>query len=256
MAAAYDTYDYESYWEGREYEHQAEIEALKDFLEKIPKIEKVLEIGTGYGRLVPTYAHRAKKLILSDPSASLLSQARESLKKYNPRYLHASYDTAAEKLRAKTIDLIILVRVLHHIEDPKDCFEVVNRLLVDRGYFIVEFANKSHFKAEIKEFIKGNFTYPLDIFTKDIRSEKSKKEKCIPFNNYHPDKIEHLLKETGFEVIEKRSVSNFRNPLLKKTFPINFVLGIENFLQKPLANLNFGPSIFILARKKKHISDL
>lgn len=256
MPAAYDTYDYESYWEGREYEHKAEIEAIKDFLGKIPKITKILEVGAGFGRLVPTYAHRAKKLIISDPSASLLKEARTNLEKFKPRFIHAGYDTLAGKLRAKTIDLVILVRVLHHIDDPKDCFEVVNRLLDDRGYFILEFPNKSHFKAELKEFFRGNITYPIDIFTKDVRSEKSKKKRTIPFNNYHPDKIEHMLEETGFEILEKRSVSNFRNPFLKKTFPINFVLGIEKLLQAPLAWLNFGPSIFILARKKTHITDL
>lgn len=256
MAAAYDTFDYASYWEGREYEHQAEVQALKDFLEKIPKIEKILEIGAGFGRLVPIYAHRAKKLVISDPSASLLKEARANLRRYKPRYVHAGYDTVVEKLKAKSINLVILVRVLHHIEDPRDCFESVNRLLADRGYFILEFANKCHFKAEIKEFLKGNITYPLDIFTKDIRSRKAKKKSRIPFNNYHPHKIEHLLEETGFEVIEKRSVSNFRSPLLKRTFPINFVLWIEELLQKPLAYFNFGPSIFILARKKKHITDL
>lgn len=256
MAAAYDTYDYASYWEGREYEHQAEIEALKGFLKKIPKIDKILEIGAGFGRLVPAYAHRANKIVVSDPSAGLLKEARENLKKYKLRFVHAGYDTLVDKLKAKSIDLVILVRVLHHIEDPKDCFEAVNRLLDDRGYFILEFANKSHIKAEIKEFLKGNFTYPLDIFTKDIRSKKSKKKKCLPFCNFHPHKIEHLLEETGFEVIEKRSVSNFRNPFLKRTFPKSFVLAIEKLIQKPLAFLNFGPSIFILARKKKHITDL
>lgn len=256
MGAAYDTYDYTSYWEGREYEHRAEVEALKDLLGKIPKLTKILEIGAGFGRLVPIYAYRAKKLIVSDPSAGLLKDARKKVKQYKPRFIHAGYDTLVEKLRAKTIDLVILVRVLHHIEDPKDCFEAVNRLLDDRGYFILEFANKSHFKAKVKEFFKGNLTYPFDIFPKDIRSERSKKKDTIPFYNYHPDKIAEMLEKTGFEIIEKRSVSNFRSPLLKRTFPINFVLTIEKLLQKPLACLNFGPSIFILARKTKHITDL
>jgi ubiquinone/menaquinone biosynthesis C-methylase UbiE len=256
MAAAYDTYDYASYWEGREYEHQAEIEAIKDFLTKIPKVTKILEIGAGFGRLVPVYAHRAKKIIVSDPSAGLLKEARKNLKDKKIRYIHAGYDTLVDKLRAKTIDLVVLVRVLHHIENPKECFEAINRLLNDRGYLILEFANKSHFKAEVKEFFKGNFTYPADIFPKDIRSKKSKKEKSIAFYNYHPDKIIHTLEDAGFEIIEKRSVSNFRNPLLKQTFPINTVLALEKFFQKPLAFLNFGPSVFILARKTKHITDL
>lgn len=256
MGAAYDTYDYPSYWEGREYEHEAEIEAIKDFLGKIPKIDKVLEIGAGFGRLVSSYAYRARKIIITDPSAKLLKDAREKTKKYEPRVIHGGYEVLPRKLRAKTIDLILLVRVLHHLDDPEDCFKVVNRLLKDRGYFILEFPNKSHFKAEFKEFLRGNFTYPLEIFPKDISSKKSKKKKTLPFYNYHPDKIISLLQKTGFEIIQIRSVSNFRNPLLKRLFPINFVLSIEKLLQKPLAYLNFGPSVFILARKNTHITDL
>jgi hypothetical protein len=53
MPAAYDTYDYPSYWEGRDYEHGSEEIAIKGFLNRIAKIKTALEIGAGYGRLVP-----------------------------------------------------------------------------------------------------------------------------------------------------------------------------------------------------------
>ena len=39
MSPAYDTYDYLSYWEKREYEHESEVIALSAFLKKIAKTE-------------------------------------------------------------------------------------------------------------------------------------------------------------------------------------------------------------------------
>lgn len=249
MPAAYDYYDYPSYWEGRDYEHESELHVLKDFLEKIPKINTILELGAGYGRLTPTYYYRARKVIVSDPSAKLLKKAKSRLKKYeNIKYIQGNFDTVSEKVKKK-VDLVILVRVLHHIEKPEECIKAINKLLKKKGYFILEFANKRHFKANLKEFLKGNFTYPIDIFTKDLSSKESSKNGGLPFYNFHPDKIYTILEENGFEIIERRSVSNVRNPHIKRLIPKSALVWLETILQKPLSRIAFGPSIFVLARK-------
>ena len=64
MPAAYDSFDYPSYWEGREYEHNSELIALRRLISLIPKIDTLLEIGAGFGRLTPEYLYRAKRIIL------------------------------------------------------------------------------------------------------------------------------------------------------------------------------------------------
>lgn len=250
MAAAYDTYDYPSYWIGREYEHHSELIAIKAFLDKIAKVKVILEAGVGFGRLAPDYVYRAKKTILVDPSAKLLKLAKESLPKDNIQFIQSKIENLPGKIRARSVDLIILVRVLHHLEDPDDAFEVINKLLKSRGYFILEFANKCHFKARCCEFLRGNFTFPLDIFPKDMRSKKNKSVKTLPFLNFHPDIMGKKLKDGGFEIIEKRSVSNIRSPFLKKFFPVSLFLSLEKYLQRPLSLIHFGPSVFILAQKK------
>ncbi len=250
MAAAYDTYDYPSYWEGREYEHECEIIAIKAFLTKIKEIDTVLEIGAGYGRLAGTYIYRARKVILSDPSARLLKIAREVYKNQkNIRYIQSGMENLAKKIRRNSIDLVIMVRVIHHLEDPEKAISEVGRMVKNNGYFILEFANKGHFKANIKEFFKGNITFPLDIFPKEIRGRRTRKN-TLPFLNYHPDVIKNKLEENGFEIIEKRSVSNIRSPFLKKHLGSELLITISKFLQIPLSYINFGPSVFILARKR------
>ena len=250
MPAAYDTYDYPSYWEGRDYEHGSEVIAIKGFLEKIPKITKILEIGSGYGRLAPSYLFRAKKTILTDPSSVLLKLARENLKDENIKFIHTGIENLPNKIKGKSVDVAILVRVLHHLDDTDKAFEIIHIILKDKGYFVLEFANKCHFKATVLEFLQGNFTCGLDIFPKDLRTKRSKKKGTIPFLNFHPDIIIRKLEDAGFNIIEKRSVSNFRTSSLKNILPTNFLLSIEKFLQPVLARLNFGPSMFILVQKQ------
>ncbi len=251
MAAAYDTYDYPSYWEGREYEHASEVHAIKAFLAKIDKIDTTLEIGAGYGRLLPAYAFRSKRVILSDPSSKLLGVARKAFEgQKNIKYIHSQVENLDQKVRTGSVDLVVMVRVMHHLDKPDEVFKVVRRVLKKNGYFILEFANKQHFKAQISEFFKGNFTFPLDIFPKDIRSKRSVEKKTLPFINYHPGLIEHKLGRHGFKIIEKRSVSNIRSEFLKKHLSTDTLLTISKLLQTPLSYISFGPSIFILAQKK------
>ncbi len=251
MPAAYDNYDYPSYWKGRDYEHLSEFLALKKILSKIPKVERSIEIGAGFGRLLPAYAFRVKKAVLSDPSAKLISRAKnKNRSKKNVEYIQSKLSNITNKKRAKSFDLCIMVRVLHHIEDVDRAFEEISNLLKDKGYFILEFPNKSHLKASVKNIMKGNLTFPLDIFPLDIRSKKHVKKGTLPFINYHPDQIYEKLVNAGFEILEKRSVSNIRSTFVKKLFPLHILLDLEKHLQLPLAKVNFGPSIFVLARKK------
>jgi ubiquinone/menaquinone biosynthesis C-methylase UbiE len=253
MPAAYDTYDYPAYWYGRRYEHESEILAIKHFLQKIKRVESILEIGAGYGRLTSSYLFRGKKIILSDPSAKLLGIARKKNKSKKVRFIQSKLENLSGKVRASSCDMVIMVRVLHHIEDIDNTFRVVSRILKDRGYFILEFPNKRHFKATFSEFTKGNFTFPIDIFPKDIRCAKNLKKNTLPFINYHPDHITRRLESNNFEIIEKLSVSNLRSPLFKRIMPMEFLLFLDQFFYRLFSFFNFGPSIFILARKKPTI---
>jgi ubiquinone/menaquinone biosynthesis C-methylase UbiE len=251
MSAAYDTFDYPGYWIGRDYEHKSEIIALRAFLQKIKKIKKILEIGAGFGRLMPSYAFRAKNIILTDPSAKTLKIARDAFRrKKNVRFIHSSLENLPSKIRSSSVNLVIMIRVAHHVKDIDMAFRVVHRMIVPNGYFIFEFANKKHIKARLKAFFKGDYSLLKDLTSKDLRSQRSIKKGTLPFLNYHPDKIKEVLENYGFEVIEERSVSNIRSTFLKRIFSTELLVYVERFLQKPFSYIDFGPSIFILAQKR------
>src|SRR6185369_214939 len=186
MGAYYDQYDYLSYWDSREYEHESEVIAIKSFLNKIPEVTKAIEIGGGFGRLVPYYAYRAKSVTLTEPSGKLLSLARERLSGIkNVTFTQSRIETLKDKLRRNSFDLLLMIRVMHHIPNGKEAFSTIDYLVAPNGYLILEFANKIHFKALINNTIHGNFKFWGSRETIDTRSEKAKKAKTIPFVNYH-----------------------------------------------------------------------
>jgi SAM-dependent methyltransferase len=249
MAAFYDSYDYPEFWEGRSYEHEAEVVALNDLMGKIPKIKLLVDVGAGFGRLTPYYLFRAEKVFLTDPSARLLKIARKKYSRRKIKFFQTKLNNLPRKVRPSCADLVILVRVLHHLDNLPETFTVINKILCKNGYFILEFANKNHLKALVSELFRGNLTFSLDIFPKKLKSSKKRKIKGLDIVNFHPDYIFNLLKEQGFSIVEKRSVSNIRSQFLKKYLPLELLLEIEKKLQVLFSKFNWGPSIFVLARK-------
>ena len=247
-------FEYRDYWHGRKYENDSEIIALKRFFSKIDKSVKLsklslLDIGAGFGRLASFYLPKVKSAVLLEPSKKLSKQARENLKKYN------NFNLISDSIEQKSFlkgrfDIVLMIRVVHHLESPKEAFRKINSLLVPGGYLILEYPNKIHFKNLFLCFF-GRCSSLLALERIDRRSAEEIKSHSIPFYNYHPFWIGRELKKNCFELIEKRSVSNLRSSLLKKIIPYFFLIQVEKLAQKTLSVLWFGPSVFVLARKTK-----
>jgi ubiquinone/menaquinone biosynthesis C-methylase UbiE len=249
--AFYDQYNYRSYWQGREYEHQAEIKALKKLFAQIPhkKTKTLVDIGCGFGRLAPLYNQLFASCFLVEPSAKLLNQAKRKLAKCpNLDFKQGSW----EKLNLpQKVDVALVVRVAHHIQDIDLAIKNISQHLNEDGFLILEFANKINFKIRLKMFFCGRLDFCHNLDPCDRRSPGNINEETIIFLNHHPQKIIQALEKNGLKVIDKLSVSNFRWPILKKIIPTKILLAAEEKLQRPLAKIDFGPSIFILAKKKR-----
>lgn len=241
--ADYDdpSFNYKKYWQERQYEHFSEELVLKKFFSLIPKKESLIDIGGGFGRLTPFYTPLFKKCVLVDPSKRLLKAAKKLTKKYpNLKTIKG----AALKLPFKNnlFDVALMVRTVHHLPSPDQSFKEVHQVLKPDGYFILEFANKLHFKAILKAIFTLNFYYLTD----HTPVEKSEE---IVFFNLHPQAIKSLLLKNGFQIIKAVSVSNFRSTFLKKILPLKILLFLENITQAIFPVYTSGPSVFILAQK-------
>jgi ubiquinone/menaquinone biosynthesis C-methylase UbiE len=152
------------------------------------------------------------------------------------------------KFADNSIDLIVVVRVLHHLPDPSAEFAEIARVLKPGGYFFFEFANYANFKNRLKHTVKGK---KLPLEPVDIRSAQNQRKNEIPFVNHNPKTVRKQLAHAGLKVEKVLSVSNLRSPRIKKIIPQGGLLALENLMQSSLAKTYFGPSTVFLVRKPK-----
>ncbi len=239
-------HNYRDYWDGRDYEDAAERMAIKRLL-KGKHFRHAVDVGGGYGRLCIFLEDYADKVTLAEPSQQQLNIAKEYLVDH-PEISRKLLQAADLKFPDGSIDLLTTIRIWHHVPDPASEFAEIARVLSDDGYFIMEFANYTHFRNRVKYTLKGKKfpTKPVD-----IRSPENRNEHELPFVNHNPKTIIKQLAHAGLRVDTVLSVSNLRSPGLKKVLPKSVMLSAERVMQKPLAGMYFGPSTFFLVRKAK-----
>ena len=237
-------HNYLSYWDGREYEHAAEEVAIARLLAN-KKFESAVDVGGGYGRLSVFLRNFADKVTLAEPSQQQLDIAKEYLVGKPSVDMKLAQAEALPFADAST-DLVLVVRVLHHLPDPMPAFEEINRILKKDGYFLLEFANNAHFKNRLKYVSKFK---KLPMEPVDIRSAENRRDDEIPFVNHNPKMVKKQLAQAGFKLEKQLSASNFRSTTFKKLFGKRALLALEKMTQKPLAHTYFGPSTVFLLRK-------
>jgi ubiquinone/menaquinone biosynthesis C-methylase UbiE len=239
-----DDYNYLKYWDGRDYEHAAEEIAIRKLLEG-KKVGTAVDIGGGYGRLCILLQQYADKVTLAEPSKEQLKIAKTYLKDY-PEIDQKLMQADQLEFKNGSMDLITMIRVMHHLPDPSKEFSELARVLSDDGYLILEVANYAHGRNRIKHALKFK---KLPTEPVDIRSEANKREEEIAFVNHNPKTVVKQLAHAGLKVEKVLSVSNLRSPSVKKVVPQSMLLSLETFLQTALAKTYFGPSVFFLVRK-------
>jgi len=239
-------YNYQQYWEGREYEHAAEELAIKRLL-KGKHFKTAADIGGGYGRLCLLLEKYADKVVLAEPSLQQLDLAKHFLRGH-PEIERRLMQADELQFADGSVDLITLVRVLHHLPDPEAELGEIARVLAPDGCAVIEVANYAHMRNRLKHLVRGK---RMPVKPVDIRSAEHRGKDEVPFVNHNPKTLLRQLEHAGLRVDRTLSVSNLRSGTLKKRLPLEAMLAAENLLQMPLSYVYFGPSIFFLVRKAK-----
>jgi ubiquinone/menaquinone biosynthesis C-methylase UbiE len=237
-------HNYLHYWDGRQYEHLAEEIAIAKLL-RGKHFRHAVDVGGGYGRLCVQLEKYADKVTLAEPSQQQLDIAANFLKDH-PEIDRKLMQADDLKFEDGSVDLLTMIRVMHHLPDPSPEFQEIARVLSDDGLAIIEVANYLHMRNRLKHLAKRQ---RLPVKPVDIRSAANRRADEIPFVNHNPATVTRQLEHAGLEVAATLSVSNLRSVRLKKLMPREVMLGAERLMQRPLATVYFGPSIFFLLRK-------
>lgn len=238
------TYNYLKYWEGREYENAAEEIAIRRLLAG-KHFRNAVDVGGGFGRLSKLLEDYADKVTLAEPSRQQLELAKTYLKD-RPRIDRKLMQADDLKFEDGSVDLVTMIRVMHHLPNPEAELVEISRILSKDGRAIIEVANYSHARNRLRYLLKGK---KLPTEPVDIRSAANRREDEVAFVNHNPHTVIKQLAHAGLKVERVLSVSNLRSPGLKRILPKGLMLAAENILQPTLANTFFGPSVFFLVRK-------
>ncbi len=224
------------FWEGRgrEYEDLAERVAIGAMLP--PRGRRVVDVGAGFGRLAGLY-QGYDEVVLLDYSQSQLEYARQQLGA--ERFVYVAADIYRLPLADAVADAVVMVRVLHHLEDVPAALVHLARVLAPDGAFVLEFANKRHLK-NIMRWMLGRGGNP---FT----------PKPLQFANlhydFHPRWVCEHLEAQGLTVVARRSVSLLRSGWLKRHVPARTLAALDAAQQRLLARAYLAPSVFVASRK-------
>lgn len=235
----YEGSDYRTrFWQnqGREYEDLSERIALHKLMP--PTGERLLEIGTGFGRLVDMY-QGYRQIVLLDYSRSLLQEAQGRLGAA-PQYIYSVGNVYQLPFDAAQFDTVCLIRVIHHLADVPLALSQIAHVLKPGGALILEFASKLHLKSILRHAGRRQTWSPF----------APEPVEFVELNfDFHPRWMQQQLAAHGFRVERVRSLSHLRIPLLKRIVPARLLAAFDRLLQPSGQWWPVAPSIMLRARR-------
>ncbi|EQD72210.1 Methyltransferase type 11 domain protein [mine drainage metagenome] len=155
VLADYRSYDLRREWEGRERTTRLEEELLSTLATDLDH-QRWLELGCGYGRLTPALARRSREYVALDlNSEGLLSVP---VPPGPDRFLRVAANLHHLPFEQESFTVVSLIRVLHHLEDPRTVFREMMRVLVPGGSLVLSYAPKptlGSLQQDILHWIRG-----------------------------------------------------------------------------------------------------
>ncbi|MEA3374752.1 MAG: class I SAM-dependent methyltransferase [Chloroflexota bacterium] len=230
-------YRTEFWGRGREYEDAAERAALRQLLP--PTGRRLIDIGGGYGRLMPLYGGY-DEVVIFDYARSQLRQGQAlwgaAGTEGRPRIRYVAGDFYHLPFAPGAFDTVTMVRTLHHAADVPRVLRGTAEILAPGGALVLEFANKRNLKAMLRYLVGGQAWSPWD----------REPVEFVELNfDFHPAWVEEELRQVGLVVKERRAVSTFRVGVLKRVVPAGMLVALDRLLQ-PLGGLApVSPSVFV-----------
>jgi len=198
----------------------------------------IVDLGGGFGRLVPTLKRRSRKVLIVDASLDLLQEARASFGA-DPDVYYLRANIYHLPFKDLSVEAAVCTRVMHHIQNPDELFKELSRVVTTRLY--LEFPNKKHLLQQLRFYFRSDNS--IDVF-----SSRPEMRNQLFLNFTLRFMRHHLLATTTFSIERIFGASFLRQKHLKK-LPRWILLPIENVLQHATFLAEWAPSILLVLQK-------
>ncbi len=177
-----DTYDKRmEYVVGREL-----IEEIIQELNRLPELGELVEFGCGTGIYTEVIVSRAKSMIVTDLSDSLLAVARKRIGDH-PKVTIQKENCMATSFPSEVLDSVFMANLIHVIESPSTLLQECHRILRESGTLvIVTFTDHG---MSLWEKIKMG-----------LRFIKSWGKPPPHTHSFSSEKLTSMIRDTGFSI--------------------------------------------------------
>jgi 2-polyprenyl-3-methyl-5-hydroxy-6-metoxy-1,4-benzoquinol methylase len=127
--------------------------------------KNIIDAGCGNGRISASFA-KHNRLTLADISANMLEEAKHVLEAINAKAEAFICGDIEQLSFEQKFDVVLLVGVLAHVNDPKQLIAKYAELLNQNGQLIIQYTNASHWLAKLnakRKKLKEQSTYQYSI---------------------------------------------------------------------------------------------
>ncbi|MCI4326948.1 MAG: class I SAM-dependent methyltransferase [Thermoplasmata archaeon] len=217
--SSYEGFDFRGLWAGRSAVTRLETSLLYDALGNRPQA-RILEAGTGFGRLTPAVSSLADEYVGVDLDPTQLPEARTQV---NPtrdrrRVLFAHANLFHLPFADGSFSAVVNVRVFHHIRDPRGFLAELRRVLAPGGMLLLGYAPKptvATLDRDVRDFLQGS---PRRI-TLSRADSLELGSTAFPIVVATQEKVREEVRDAGFEVTRELAVGPER---LSRWLPVSF----------------------------------
>jgi len=202
----------EKYWskyacgydEGVEYIVGKDIQqTIIERLSKERNIGEVIEFGCGTGYFTKVIAKNARHVIATDLSEEMLEVARAQLKEFQ-NITTQKADCEITSFPSERFDTVVMVNVIHFIENPYNSLQESYRILKDGGLLLL--VDYTGYGMKWFEKMKLGIRF----------LKKCGKPPRYAQTNLSPDKFNSLVESAGFKVEEVQLIGGKTKALYLK----------------------------------------
>src|SRR4051812_26900738 len=146
-------FDYQNYWDGRDYEQWSEDRVLRRLVPRLAPSPWVVDFGGAYGRNAPYYLPMAAHAVILDYSATNLANAARRNAAYAAKLSLIRCDLNAIPFADFAFDAAIVVRVLHHLPNIDQALAEMGRCV--RCRWLVDIPIKHHLLGMVRGAARG-----------------------------------------------------------------------------------------------------
>ncbi len=171
-----------------------------------------VDVGAGYGRILPMYNNPDRKVVLVDYAMNLLEMAVE--KNLDPNIHFVAANAYHLPFRNQSFDVALSIHTFAHINAPRRFLSELARVVRDGSRLVVEYPNKRSFVRVLKDGLRA--------------FESSREEFTDLFYGTHPAFFEELCEGVGLRVLRTRG-SGYLARVLDKVAFVDLPLRVAEF---------------------------